>query len=234
MIAVMLLSGTTGLAALESAGTGDTYQYDKMILELQGTGAPVVTGKYVIFTAKNGPRSVEIAFDFENYSTVHKFQIRKTRDIAGKVTDSLLYYVLEYPKNLRQISYRLIIDGLWTTDPINPEQYFDESNGILVSCVDINLITAPETEQKTDNLVHFIYQGACGQHIRLSGTFTNWDSWIYELEETEPGLYELSLPLQTGTYYYNYIVGMTALLDKSNPKRAYTKDGRIASVICVK
>ena len=48
-----------------------------------------------------------------------------------------------------------------------------------------------------------------------------------------PGLYELELPLTTGTYYYNYYLGLTPILDNTNPEKIYTADGRSASVIRV-
>ena len=54
-----------------------------------------------------------------------------------------------------------------------------------------------------------------------------------ELEETKPGFYELSIPLPTGIYYYNYYLGMNSFVDKTNPNRAYTPEGRTASVIKV-
>ena len=92
--------------------------------------------------------------------------------------------------------------------------------------------TLPEvTYKKSDSGVKFIYNGASGEKVRLAGTFTNWDSWIYELKETKPGFYELTLPLPRGKYYYNYYLGMTAIVDKTNPNRVYTQDGRAASVI---
>ena len=81
--------------------------------------------------------------------------------------------------------------------------------------------------------VKFIYKGESGLKLNLAGTFTNWDPWIYQLEEIQPGLYELELPLTTGTYYYNYYLGLTPILDNTNPEKIYTADGRSASVLTV-
>ena len=75
--------------------------------------------------------------------------------------------------------------------------------------------------------------GESGQRIRLGGIFTNWDSFIYELQETSPGLYQLELSLPKGTYYYAFYKGMSAFADDKNPKKVYTADGRIASVISI-
>ena len=89
------------------------------------------------------------------------------------------------------------------------------------------------TESPKNDYAHFIYKGESGQKVNLAGTFTNWDPWIYELKETSPGLYELELPLPAGKYYYNYYIGLTPVLDNTNPKKIYTKDGRSASVLTV-
>ena len=72
--------------------------------------------------------------------------------------------------------------------------------------VRINRLRAKLEKAGTDGTVHFVYKGKAGQHIRLGGSFTNWDSWIYELTETSPGLYELELPLPAGKYYYSYYI----------------------------
>ena len=81
--------------------------------------------------------------------------------------------------------------------------------------------------------VKFIYKGESGLKLNLAGTFTNWDPWIYEMVETSPGLYELELPLPAGKYYYNYYIGLTPILDNTNPQKIYTTDGRSASVLTV-
>ena len=43
--------------------------------------------------------------------------------------------------------------------------------------------------------------------------------------------YDNSVHSNYGTYYYNYYLGMNSIIDKTNPKKAYTSDGRTTSVI---
>lgn len=232
LIAVMpAFSATPALP--DPAEAQARYTYNNTVLAIPGTGAPYETEDSVVFTARPGSRFIGIAFDFEGYKQIHKFRIRNTRDIDGKITQTLMFYVLDRPKYIDTISYRLIVDGMWTTDPLNPDVYYDENTGILLSRFTFSSPTPPETTVLKDNSIHFVYVGKSGQKIQLGGTFTNWDPWIYELQETAPGFYEITLPLPAGTYYYNYFVGMKAVTDKTNPKRAYTPDGRVASVITV-
>jgi hypothetical protein len=53
------------------------------------------------------------------------------------------------------------------------------------------------------------------------------------LEETSPGFYEITLALPKGSYFYAYYKGTTSFVDETNPDKAYTPDGRVASVLHV-
>jgi hypothetical protein len=67
----------------------------------------------------------------------------------------------------------------------------------------------------------------------LTGTFTNWDPYIYTLTETVPGIYELEIPLPRGTYYYKFVRGITEIIDEGASARVFSSDGQSASVLKV-
>jgi hypothetical protein len=211
----------------------DTYDYDVMVSKIDSMGAPYVEGNYAIFTASKDARFVGIAFDFENYRTIHSFKLRTVRDKEYKVTDSFYFYILELPKNVQALDYRLIVDGLWITDPLNESTVYNEQTGIKLSHLDTKRYIAPVTDFADNGNVHFVYRGLKGEKVRLGGSFTNWDSWIYEMPEVSPGLYVLDLPLPPGKYEYNFFTGLTAIVDSGNPQRVYTADGREASLLIV-
>lgn len=211
----------------------ETYEYNNLINSISKVQEPIVTDKYIIFTQETGPRFVGIAFDFENYQTIHPFKIKNSRDFNDEIISSIMFFSLDRPADLTEISYRLVIDGLWTSDPVNTNNYYDTETGVSLSKVDIGSTLPVVTGTNSENITRFIYNGESGKTVRIGGTFTNWDSWIYELEETSPGFYEISIPLPQGKYYYNYFLGMKAITDKTNPEKAYTDDGRISSVITV-
>ncbi len=208
------------------------YEYRVAFSEIEGVSAPYQKDDYIIFTEYDGPRTIGIVFDFEDYKTIHNFMRKNVTDMDNNIIDSFYFYILELPKNLESISYRLIIDGIWTTDPQNLNSFYNPYTGIKVSTLDIKNNHINET-QTTDKGVHFIFQGESGLKVRLGGTFTNWDSWIYELTETKPGYYEIYLPLPEGTYYYAFYAGTKSFVDKTNPERAWSIDGREASKIIV-
>lgn len=194
---------------------------------------PRIQGDYIVFTADSSARHTGIAFDFEQYGTIHPFSRLVQRDIEGNEISSVLFYILKIPLNSTQVSYRLVIDALWTPDPENPIKVYDRESNLMVSQIFINRPVEIITEYTQQNTVRFVYEGESGQRIRLGGSFTNWDSFIYELSEILPGLYQLELALPKGTYYYTYYKGLTSFVDDNNPTKAYTADGRVASVITV-
>ncbi len=229
---VVLFSSAYGL----DVGHFEDKQYilDSLLQTIERPEAPVVNGDYIIFTADPSIRYAGIAFDFEQYQKIHTFKrlVRQNEDNTN--TESYVsFYILHIPQNIQHISYRMVMDGLWTTDPQNKVTVYDPNANLLVSHLELQrpVIAETNTSQKT---VRFVYEGESGQRIRLSGSFTNWDPFIYELKETSYGIYELELALPKGTYYYTYYSGIQSFLDETNPERAYTSDGRVASVVTLR
>ncbi|MCR4580370.1 MAG: isoamylase [Treponema sp.] len=230
--AALFALGSTKLFAADPIEY-QNYDLDLLLHEISEPMAPVITEDYIIFTADPKYRYAGIAFDFEDYQIIHPFQILSQTDENEKKTRWHMFYCYERKHEFTSLKYRLILDGLWTTDPLNPNKVYDDNVNLYFSKVEVPDGVKIYTNTKKDDKVHFIYKGESGQKIHLGGTFTNWDPWIYQLNETSPGLYELDLPLASGKYYYNYYIGLTPVLDNTNPEKIYTNDGRSASVIVV-
>lgn len=210
----------------------EEFVFTEFIRDIETVGAPIVTDDYIIFRAENR-RYTGIAFDFENYAKVHSFKRYAKKDENDSVQSATLFYILQKPPQLNKITYRLIVDGLWTVDPSNNNVALDTKTAVHVSVVEFPKKADTVTQTQKLKTVRFVYEGKEGQHIRLGGSFTHWDSFIYQLYEQKPGLYMLELALPKGTYNYNFYSGITTLVDENNPRKSYTKDGRIASVITV-
>lgn len=225
--------GMTGALFAAEQINYQNYELDTLLHEIEKPQPPVITDDYIIFTCDPNHRYIGIAFDFENYNIIHPFKLLTNTDENGTVTRKHLFYCYKRQHKSTELKYRLVIDGLWTTDPLNPQKEYDQSVNLYFSKVEDPNSIKQETQIKQKNTVHFIYKGETGQQINLAGTFTNWDPWIYEMTETTPGIYELELPLPKGKYYYNYYIGLTPVLDNTNPQKIYTNDGRSASVINV-
>lgn len=209
------------------------YEFDRILHQINSPCQPVITDDYIIFTAPAKYRSVGIAFDFENYKEIHYFDLLTKSNADGEKEAKFLFYGYKRQHKTTEIKYRLIIDGLWTTDPLNPNKEYDENINLYFSKIEDPDSIIKNTELLKNDIVRFIYKGESGLNLHLAGTFSNWDPWIYELKETSPGFYELELPLPRGKYYYNYYIGLTPIMDNTNPNKEYTADGRSANVIFV-
>ena len=228
---LLMMSVTAPLYSKEAEILYQPYELDVAIHNIEKPCAPVITENYIIFTASPENRSVGIAFDFEDYKIIHPYTKLNHIDVDGNKVPQHLFYCYERQHKVTQIKYRVIMDGLWTTDPLNPNKYYDENINLYFSVVEDKKSIINNTEITKSDAVRFIYKGKSGLQLHLAGTFTNWDPWIYELKETSAGFYELSLPLPKGKYYYNYYIGLTPVTDNTNPNKEYTADGRSVSVI---
>ena len=220
--------------AKEAESEEDLFEFNNLVSKMQGVQAPYVKGNYLVFTAPHTSRYVGIAFDFEGYRQIHAYRLHNTYDFEGELTNSWFFYVLEKPKDLESISYRIVIDGLWTTDPTNANTRYDTDANLWVSQVNLPPVEVKNTESVPQGYTRFVCFAPSGKKIRIGGSFTNWDSWIYEMKEVQRGKYQLDIPLPAGIYYYNYYSGITSFIDETNPEKGYTQDGRIASRIEVR
>lgn len=219
----------------------EAVAYNNMIAGISRAREPVVSGRYVVFTASGKARHTAIAFEHEGYAKIHSFQriVRKDekgepqKDADGKAIEPVLFYIAEVPSGHREIRYRMVIDGLWTTDPLNARSAYDYANGMTVSTLAVDYYEIFQTANVASGQVRFTYEGTPGEVIRLAGNFNNWDPFMYEMAEMSPGKYELTLPLPPGTWQYAYFAGTEQLPDTTNHERVYTKDGRVASVVRV-
>ncbi|MBS7241962.1 glycogen-binding domain-containing protein [Treponema sp.] len=232
-VAMFLLAGMSFAAEVSKHLTDDQLDYAEIVNSIDSVGAPYIKGDYAVFTAEHNFRHIGIAFDFEEYKTIHSFQIKKFMDMEYKESGSLCFFIMKLPKNVLALNYRLVIDGLWTVDPYNPDSIYNRDANLTLSHLDASRYIPPVTEKHDDGLVHFVYRGKTGEQVRVGGNFTNWDSWIYRMTEVSPGLYEFALPLPPGKYEYAFYTGITSFPDKGNPERCYTEEGKIASLLIV-
>lgn len=217
-----------------SAGGIEAKDYNYLVSGITVPREPVVSGRYIVFTASGKARYTAVAFEHENYTELHSFKRLVRKDENGKDKEAVLFYIAEVPSESRELRYRMVIDGLWTTDPQNRNEAYDYRNGMMVSTLPVEYYEVFQTSNVSEDRVRFTWNGAPGKSITLAGTFNNWDPFMYDMTETSPGKYELVLPLPAGTWYYAYFDGTSQLADVTNQDRAYTKDGRVASVITIK
>jgi hypothetical protein len=147
-----------------------------------------------------------------------------------------MFTVYTPPPGVTVLEYRLIADGLWIADPFNGESRLDTSSGATNSLVYLDpgpAETGGAHAPENDGRVRFRYNAEPGYAVYLTGSFNNWDPFMYEMREETPGAYTLALGLPPGTYQYVFFDRGAFHPDLSNPERIYLLDGRVASVLNV-
>ncbi|MEL3907738.1 MAG: glycogen-binding domain-containing protein [Treponemataceae bacterium] len=209
----------------------DDFAYKKLVAGIVKAGPPEIRNGCLIFTQDQKFRHAGIAFEFEDYKTVHNFT-RVPTNREGK-SDDVLFFILEIPENISEIKYRVSLDGLWTKDPQNENCFFDYTLGVTVSTVKVPFAHTKKTKILENGFVQFYFEGEPNESVRLAGTFNNWDPFMYEMQEVRPGEYFLTLPLLSGKWQYAFFVGTTQFKDPTNSKTVFSKEGKQASVIVV-
>jgi hypothetical protein len=239
----LLLILTIGTISAVDLGS---YQFIDHLLSLPGPGAPEIYEDSVIFTAPSSYRRVGIAFAFEGYTTVYwlrKLLIpRDPAEIAaeGKKKNvelsrdsGILFHIQTIPEGIRNLDYRMIIDGLWTRDPFNPLRVIGPS-GLNQSRITIPDIPRPLPTREIPGILNLSYTAPPGETVTVAGNFNSWDPFMYEMKETSPGFYSLSLPLPPGTYQYVFFHRGERIPDPHNQDKLYSPEGKIASRTVVK
>lgn len=198
---------------------------------VERASAPRMMGDRVLFTYDFGSgrhdgrvHTVGIAFAHDDFSTLHAFE-RNDKDI----------YVFLYapPEGVSTLRYRLIVDGIWTTDPSNPVSAEDRW-GVRLSQTSIPDVDRTSTETPlvhADGTVEFVVNAQAGSTVSVAGTFNGWDPFMTPLRETSPGHFSRRLHLGSGEHLYYYVVNGLRLPDPGNSERKWHKDGIVVSVV---
>ncbi len=206
--------------------------YLALVGDIIRSSEPKIVDKYIVFTANNTSRHVAVAFEHEKYAILHSFRRLVPDKEAGSVLlEPVLFYIMEIPEKMTKLRYRLNFDGLWTQDPLNQNEEFDFDNRMTVSTITFPPRRDIRTRIIDDRHVNFVYVGNPHLRISVAGSFNDWDPFMYFLEETSDGIYELTLPLPRGTHTYSYFLGTEMKVDVTNHERAYGSDGKVVSVL---
>jgi hypothetical protein len=167
--------------------------------------------------------TVQIAFAHENYSQLYPF----ARNEQG-----VYVLVLDLPPELDELHYRLIVDGLWTPDPTNPDTFTDRW-GIRVSRLRLDR-PAPVPNYpvvRDESMVEFRFFAPPGQNVTIVGSFNGWDPFMTPMVETQPGVYRREVRLPPGDHLYYFLSDGLRIPDPENADRRWDVDGMIVSVV---
>lgn len=195
---------------------------------LKAAQPPVVVENYLVLSASGPYRHVGAAFSHEAWRSVHSFEINRYG-----------VFVLAVPipyGDESQVRYRLVLDGLWAADPVNPIVERDMATGASMSIA--RMPSRPRTvlgvwDPAGDGFATFYFEGEPGQRITVAGSFNAWDPFIHDLVEISKGRYELKLRLDPGEYYYVFMYRGERVADPLNSRLLYGRDGRPVSALTI-
>ena len=236
--AVLLISIIGNIGALDT----DSHHFIDYLRSLTGPGNPEIFMDGVVFTAPSSHRRLGISFAHEDYARVHWFRPlliprdraelivdgRIHREIDPNIDSGIMFHVQAIPENVQNLDYGLIIDGLWTVDPNNPITVTGPS-GISASRFPLPA-RPPREPAPAPGTYRFSFRAPPGETVTVGGDFNNWDPFMYELRETSPGLYTLTLPFPPGSFQYVFFYRGERIANPANPRRVFSRDGRYVSV----
>ena len=211
------------------------YGWDDVALDIRiemanitRSAPPVLRQNTVLFTYHQPSyvRYVGIAFDFENYQTIHPFK---------RNNHNVFVFPFEVPEGFDELKYRIVVDGLWMPDPRNPNHAVDHKGNLLsrftFSLPEKTIFASPIVS--SDGMVEFNLKSAPGDRVFITGNFTNWEPFMIEMEEISPGLYAFSRRFLPGNYEYCFIAGGARMVDPLNPSFGTDPHGYLASQFIV-
>ncbi|MCL2185205.1 MAG: glycogen-binding domain-containing protein [Treponema sp.] len=244
---ILIFSASLTLLAQQERYDWETFEMIDRLLTIREPSTPIIYDNFVIFSADSSLRRIGIAFAHENFSTIHWYRpLLVSQDRANSIIlpgekvprryidSGVQFHVYQVPENLNELEYRLIINGLWTVDPINPQIRRNPASGLSMS-----ILRIPDREARIHPLnglpdgLLFTFRGPPGEIVTIGGSFNAWDPFMYELKEGPEGVYSITIPLPSGTYQYVFFHRGKRHADVFNPRRIYSFDGMAASEIIV-
>jgi len=212
------------LQGLEKAGQPKEYTVMRIAPERHGA---TVVEKGVLFTYSGRKvKKAKIAGDFTGWKTA----------MLTRGRNGIWYYFLGEYDRKPTVRYKFNIDGIWTSDPRNPERE-DDGNGSYVSIA--HTASHGESNQVTfrilpDGYIEFRHYDARASYIAIAGDFNSWNPEHDIMTRGEDNIWRLRKRLAKGTHRYKFVIDGEWHVDVYNIESSSDGVGGIASVIKIR
>ena len=199
IIAVFLVS-IPALSALDL----DNREVEQFIHNIRSPLPPKVVGDFLVFSQVpvKYTRYMGVCFAHEAYREIHVFEKNRYGVFF------LAYPLSKIPEEMTSVTYRMVADGLWMTDP-NVATTVKDNRGVRLSVLALGPReheTHHETQVLGNGYVEFYTRAPAGSTVALIGDFNNWDPFSQIMSEKSPGLYSIKIRTSPGNHTYTYAV----------------------------
>ena len=226
LVRCLLLACMLGCAG--RAGAASPLSLDVAMKSVYDPQPPRMVEDTLILSFRLGgkARFVGVRFAHESWAVLHPCAVNENG-----------VFVLDYPvtEGLREIRYRIVVDGQWMTDPLNANVATDltgtEFSVFTLEKEPARPVVNPRVER--DGSVTFVFRGKAGRRVAIVGDFNNWDPFMDSLSEGEPGAYSVNLRVPPGRHWYYFVSDGRRILDMFNAANAMDPDGGTVSTFTI-
>ena len=166
LLACLLLSPAAAFAA-------NTVTLDLAVQSIAASQPPRMVDDVLLLSYKpqRPVRFVGARFEHEAWKILHPYALNE-RGV----------FVLDYPvpEGVREIHYRIVVDGLWMPDPANPVTEPDGAGALLsvytLESEPVRLVVNPRPD--SGGALTFVFRGKPGRRVSIVGDFNNWDPFM--------------------------------------------------------
>jgi hypothetical protein len=219
------------VASAAAASAANPAALDMTLRTIRTMQAPRLVGDTLVLTYRSRDlvRFVGARFRHEQGAVQHVYSVNEHG-----------VFVLDYPlpeladRSGVRLGYRIVVDGVWMTDPSNPLVEVDD-DGIAWSVYEVER----DIERSVVNPVvkagraTFVYQGTPGSRVSLVGDFNAWDPFAELMREGRPGEFTVTIEVRPGRHYYAYFADGRKVLDERNTETGIDPDGRRVNAFIV-
>jgi 1,4-alpha-glucan branching enzyme len=212
------------LAAAGRVFAASPLDLDIAMKTLTAAQAPRMVDDALIlsYTPEHPVRFVGVRFSHESWKVLHPYAVNEHG-----------VFVFDYPvpEGIREIRYRIVVDGLWMADPANPlvdsDTRGDEFSVFTMDKEPYRPTVNPRRER--DGEITFTFRGAPGRRVSIAGDFNNWDPFMDYLAEKAPGTYTITFRMPAGRHWYFFFSDGQRIIDMANPETALDPGGNTVS-----
>jgi len=199
---------------------------------IKKSSGPRYLSKGVLLTLpESAGRNIFVRTDSNNWETDYRY----SKSLYG-----IWYLFLPYPRDRKEMLYKVNIDGRWDSDPTNNKFTLDKFQ-TKISILEIPAETIyhrepPIISEDKGNVkkAYFRYYNPDAKEANLVCSKDNWSIFSHPMKLNADNYWEIELRFSEGKYFYYFLVDWKKKIDTDNSKRVWNSELGEVSYFIVK